>query len=111
MVANSIIHKNIAWTYKFFPIPDHLIENWDKYNISLLSVLSHQAKENELIFFISAGPIIISHLSKIIHILKGYTTLSYAKNGETSLWSCEPFLLKNKSLFYEREFIQIRNKK
>ena len=118
LVANSIIHKNIAWAYKFFPVPDHLIENWDKYNISLLSALSHQAKENDLIFFISAGPaanIIISHLSKINKnntyidfgssiefISKGYTTRSYAKNGETSLWSCEPFLLKNKSLVYAR---------
>ena len=68
LVANSIIHKNIAWAYKFFPVPDHLIENWDKYSISLLSELSQQAKEKDLIFFISAGPaanIIISYLTKI----------------------------------------------
>jgi hypothetical protein len=114
LVANSIIHKSITWAYKF----DHLIENWDKYSISLLSELSHQAKENDLIFFISAGPaanIIISYLSKINNnntyidfgssiefITKGYTTRSYAKNGETSLWSCEPFFLKNKLLIYTR---------
>ena len=118
LVANSIIHKSITWAYKFFPVPDHLIENWDKYSISLLSELSHQAKENDLIFFISAGPaanIIISYLSKINNnntyidfgssiefITKGYTTRSYAINGETSFWSCEPFFLKNKLLIYTR---------
>lgn len=116
LVANSIIHKTIAWAYKFFPVPDHLIENWDKYSTSLLSELSQQAKENELIFFISAGPaanIIISFLTKINNnntyidfgssiefITKGYTTRPYAKNGETSLESCEPFFLKNKSVVY-----------
>ena len=68
LVANSIIHKNIKWAYKFFPVPNHLIENWYNYSFSLFSKLSHQAKQNDLIFFISAGPaanIIISYLTKI----------------------------------------------
>ena len=118
LVANSIIHKNISWAYKFFPVPDHLIENWNKYYISLFKELSHQAKENNLIFFISAGPaanIIISYLTKINNnntyidfgssiefITKGYTTRSYAKNGTLSLQSCEPFFLRNKSLIYTK---------
>ena len=118
LVANSIIHKNISWAYKFFPVPDHLIENWDKYYIYLITELSNLAKENNLIFFISAGPaanIIISYLTKINNnntyidfgssiefITKGYTTRSYAKNGETSLQSCETFFLRNKSLIYEK---------
>lgn len=68
LVANSIIQTDITWAYKFVPVPDHLIENWDKYCISLLSKLSRQAKKNNLIFFVSAGPaanIIISYLVKI----------------------------------------------
>ena len=116
LVANSIIHKNITWAYKFFPVPDHLIENWNNYSNSLLTKLSYQAKENNLIFFISAGPaanIIISHLTKINNkniyidfgssiefITKGYTTRPYAKNGKTSKQSCEPFFLQNKSIIY-----------
>ena len=116
LVANSIIHKNIEWAYKFYPIPDHLIENWNKYSISLLSQLSIQAKQNDLIFFISAGPaanIIISYLNKINNnniyidfgssiefITKGYTTRPYAKTGKASNHRCEPFFLKNKSLIY-----------
>ena len=116
LVANSIIHKDIKWAYKFFPVPDHLIENWDNYSISLLSKLSHQAKENNLIFFVSAGPaanIIISYLTKvnsnniyidfgssIEFITKGYSTSAYAKNDETSKQSCESFHLQNKSIIY-----------
>ena len=104
LVANSIIHKNISWAYKFFPVPDHLVENWDKYSISLLSKLSYHAKQNDLIFFISAGPaanIIISYLTKINRnniyidfgssiefITKGYSTRLYAKNGDTSHLRC-----------------------
>ena len=68
LVCNSIINKNISWAFKFFPVPDHLIENWDEYGISLLDKLSQQAKKNNLIFFISAGPaanIIISNLIRI----------------------------------------------
>ena len=118
LVANSIINKNISWAYKFFPVPDHLIENWDKYSISLFSQLSQEAKQNDLIFFISAGPaanIIISYLikininniyidfgSSIEFITKGYTTRPYAENSEYSHQRCEPFFLQNKSLIYTR---------
>ena len=114
LVSNSIIHKDIKWAYKFFPVPDHLVENWDKYSISLLPKLSKQAKKNNLIFFISAGPaanIIVSYLTKINNnniyidfgssiefITKGYTTRAYAKNGKTAYRSCESFFIKNKSL-------------
>jgi len=116
LVANSDIHKDISWAYKFFPVPDHLIENWDIFSISLLDKLSYQAKKNNLIFFISAGPaanIIISHLikinknniyidfgSSIEFITKGYTTRPYAKNSIYSNQSCESFYLKNKTIFY-----------
>jgi hypothetical protein len=108
LVANSIIHKNISWAYKFFPVPDHLIENWDKYSISLLSSLSQEAKQNDLIFFISAGPaanIIISYLikininniyidfgSSIEFITKGFSTRPYSENSEYSHQSCESFI-------------------
>jgi hypothetical protein len=116
LIANSIINKNITWAYKFFPIPDHFIENWDNYTTSLLPKLSSQAKQNNLIFFVSAGPaanVIISYLTKINNnniyidfgssiefITKGYTTRRYAKNGETAFHSCEPFLINNKSVIY-----------
>ena len=118
LVANSIINKNISWAYKFFPVPDHLIEKWDKYSFSLFSQLSQEAKQNDLIFFISAGPaanIIISYLikininniyidfgSSIEFITKGYTTRPYAENSEYSHQSCESFFLQNKSLIYTR---------
>lgn len=117
LVANSIIHKSIDWAYKFYSVPDNLVDNWDNYGISLLNKLSHQANQNNLIFFISAGPaanIIISHLIKINNnniyidfgsaiefITKGYSTRGYAKNN--SLYSnlvCQPFFLQNKSLIY-----------
>ena len=117
LVANSIIHKNIEWAYKFFPVPNHLIDNWDNFSISLLQKLSHQAKKNNLIFFISAGPaanVIISYLIKINNnniyidfgssiefITKGYTTRPYAIN--TTRYAkhiCQPFILQNKSLIY-----------
>ena len=117
MVANSNISKNIKWAYRYLPVPNHLIENWEKYSISLLSQLSHLAKSNNLIFFISAGPaanIIISYLIKVNNnniyidfgssiefITKGYSTRSYSINGtENSNLSCEPFFLQNKTLIY-----------
>jgi hypothetical protein len=117
LVSNSIIHKSIKWAYIFFPIPDHLIENWEIYSIPLLTKLSHLAKQNNLIFFISAGPaanIIIFYLRKINNnniyidfgssiefITKGYTTRPYAINGtKYSNHICQPFLLQNKSLIY-----------
>lgn len=117
LVANSNISKNISWAYRYLPVPNHLIENWEKYSISLLSQLSHLAKSNNLIFFISAGPaanIIISYLIKVNNnniyidfgssiefITKGYSTRSYSINGtENSNLSCEPFFLQNKTLIY-----------
>lgn len=117
LVANSIIHKDIKWAHKFFPVSDHLIENWDKYSISLLQKLSEQAKQNNLIFFISAGPaanIIISYLIKINNnniyidfgsaiefITKGYSTRSYFRNGTAYCnIKCQPFFFRNKSLIY-----------
>ena len=118
LVANSIIHKNIKWAYKYFPVPDNLVENWEKYRISLLSKLVYEAKKNNLIFFISAGPaanIIVSYLSKINNnniyvdfgssiefITKGYTTRLYDKNGKFSTESCESFFLQDKTLIYKR---------
>ena len=68
LIANKIIKRNISWAYKFFPVPDNIVEIWDNFGSSLLSKLSFEARENELIFFVSAGPaanIIISHLIKI----------------------------------------------
>jgi hypothetical protein len=117
LVANSIIHKRIKWAYKFFPVPNHIVENWDYFSISLLSKLSEQAKQNNLIFFVSAGPaanIIISYLSKINNnniyidlgssiefITKGYSTRPYAIDGtENSNHICESFFVKNKTLIY-----------
>ena len=87
------------------------------YSISLLQKLSHLAKQNNLIFFISAGPaanVIISYLIKINNnniyidfgssiefITKGYTTRPYAKNTTRySKHSCQPFFFQNKSLIY-----------
>ena len=56
LVANAIINVDISWVYKFFPVPDHLIDIWEHFSVSLFSKLSKEAKNNELIFFISAGP-------------------------------------------------------
>ena len=118
LVANSIVNENISWAYKFFPISDHLIDNFDYYSISLISQLSNLAKQKNLIFLISAGPaanIIISILIKINNnniyidlgssiefLTKGYTTRAYAQNGETANHSCEPFIIKNGTLIYMR---------
>ena len=117
LVANSVINKNLDWVYKFFPIPTHLIENWDKYSLSLIPQITDVAKLDYLIFFISAGPasnIIISHLNKINNkniyidfgssiefITKGYSTRSYNRNYRSSLKKCESFIIKNKSVIYE----------
>lgn len=117
LISNSNINKNITWAYKFFPVPDHLIENWDKISIYLLPKISFEAKKNKRIFFVSAGPaanIIISNLSKINNkniyidfgssieiITKGFSTRPYSdKNSVFSLQSCETFVLKNKLLVY-----------
>lgn len=118
LVANSIIGTNITWAYKFFPIPVDLVGYWEKYSINLLSELSKEAKNNNLIFFISAGPasnIIISYLTKINNknqyidfgssiefITKGYSTRPYSKNDKSSQKSCESFFLRNRTIFYQR---------
>ena len=68
LIANSIINMNISWAYKFFPIPNHIVENWDEISSSLLPKLIDEARKNELIFFVSAGPaanVIISNLTNI----------------------------------------------
>ena len=118
LVANSNININIDWAYKFFPIPNNIVEKWNYYNQPLLSKLSEQAKYNNLIFFISAGPaanIIVSYLSKINNkniyidfgssiefITKGYSTRGYYNmNSETSKLGCGTFILKNKKLIFE----------
>ena len=116
LVANSIINKNITWAYKYFPISSHLIETWEKIYPSLLDKLTQEAKNNDLIFFISAGPaanIIISYLTKINNkniyidfgssiefITKGYSTRSYSSKGKLSKKRCESFIFQNKSIIY-----------
>ena len=118
LVANTVLNTNISWAYKYFPIPDHLIENWDKYSSNLLQNLSEEAKRNELIFFVSAGPaadVIISYLTKINNkniyidfgssiefVTKGYSTRSYSdKKSVFAHQRCEPFYLKDNQLVYE----------
>ena len=116
LVANSNINKNISWAEKFFPVPDHLVENWDIEGENLLSKLSEQAKINNQLFFISAGPaanIIVSKLSKINQknsyidfgssiefITKGYSTRPYSWDNNFSKNRCESFRLQNKILSY-----------
>ena len=56
LVANSLINKDISWAYKYFPIPDHIVQKWDELKDSLLKKLGNEATNNNLIFFISAGP-------------------------------------------------------
>ena len=48
LIANSIIKKNISWAYKFFPIQEHIVENWEKYSTFLPPKLSEEAKQNIL---------------------------------------------------------------
>ena len=116
LVANSFINKSISWAEKYFPVPDHLVENWDTDGESLLSKLSEQAKINNQIFFISAGPaanIIVSKLSKINKnnsyidfgssiefITKGYSTRPYSWDNNLSKHRCETFILENRNLTY-----------
>ena len=116
LVANNIINKNITWAYKFFPVPDHIVENFDNISISLLPELSNLAKQNDLIFFVSAGPgakIIVSYLSQINKnniyidlgssiefITKGYSTRHYDNNGGASKEGCESFIVENKKITY-----------
>ena len=117
LVANSNINKNISWAYKFFPVPDNVVEIWDKFSPPFLEKLSIEARENDLLFFVSAGPaanIIIAYLEKINNkniyidfgssiefITKGYSSRSYSNdNNELSLKKCESFFLKGKEIIY-----------
>ena len=68
MIANSIINKDIYWAYKFFPVPDNIVEIWYKLSISFLEKLSDEEKQNNLLFFLSAettANFIINYLTKI----------------------------------------------
>ena len=114
LIANSIINKNISWAYKFFPVPNNLVDKWDTYSLSLLPKLFEIGKQSNLIFFVSAGPasnIIIYNLhninnkniyidfgSSLEFLTKGYSTRSYSENGEFSQKGCETFILKDKLL-------------
>jgi hypothetical protein len=118
LVANSLINKDISWAYKYFPIPDHIVQKWDELKDSLLKKLGNEATNNNLIFFISAGPaanIIITYLIKINNkniyidfgsaieiITKGFSTRSYTKNGKNSLVRCEQFYIENHLPIYFR---------
>ena len=118
LIANSNIKKNISWAYKYYPVPNHIVENWEKFSISILPKIIEDARNDNLIFFISAGPaanIIVYYLSKINHkniyidlgsslesLTKGYSTRPYSRNKSIySRQTCEPFILKNKTLIYE----------
>ena len=117
LVANSIIKKDISWAYKYFPISEHIVENWENYSIFLLPKLAEEAKQNNLIFFVSAGPaanIIISYLHKINNkniyidvgssiefITKGYSTRDYSnRKSKYSQQKCNSFYILNKTLVY-----------
>ena len=56
LIANSLINKDISWAYKYYPIPEHMVEKWDELRYSLINKLEEEAKENDKIFFVSAGP-------------------------------------------------------
>ena len=118
LVANSNINKNISWAYKFFPVPNNVVEIWDKFSTPFLEKLSVEAKKNDLLFFISAGPaanIIIYYLTKINDkniyidfgssiefITKGYSSRSYSNdNSDTSNKKCEPFFIHGKEIIYK----------
>ena len=118
LVANSNINKDISWADKFFPIPEHIVENWEEFRQSKLPKISEEAKGNDLIFFVSAGPaanIIISYLTKINNkniyvdfgssiefITKGYETRPYPNpNSEYSKQRCESYIIKDKDIIYQ----------
>ena len=116
LLANSNINKNISWAYKFFPVPDNVVEIWDKFSPPFLEKLSIEARENDLLFFVSAGPaanIIIAYLEKINDkniyidfgssiefITKGYSSRSYSNDNIYSLQRCESFLINGKQIIY-----------
>ena len=64
LIANSLINKDISWAFKYYPIPEHIVEKWDELRYSLINKLEEEAKENDKIFFVSAGP-----AANIINIL------------------------------------------
>lgn len=116
--VHSFINSNISWAFKFFEIPNHIVEIWDNYSPFLLSKLSNEAQKKELIFFVSAGPatnVIITYLVKINNkniyidlgsaiefITKGYSTRSYSNNNSfNAAQSCEQFIIKDKKLIYK----------
>ena len=115
LVANSLVKKDLTWAYKFFPIPENGVEKWAELSASLFPKLEDEAKQNKMIFFISAGPlanIMISYLIKINNkniyidfgsaielITKGFSTHHYL-NGQKSLERCESFYLENHIPFY-----------
>lgn len=103
---------------KNFNVNCKVIENWDEFSFPFLSKLSNEAKKDELIFFVSAGPaanVIISYLVKINNrniyidfgsaiefITKGYSTRSYFNlSSVTASKRCERFFYKNQKLIYE----------
>jgi hypothetical protein len=55
-VTNSNINTNIYWSYKFFHIPDYIVENRNNFSQPLIANLSKGVKNNNLIFFILASP-------------------------------------------------------
>ena len=106
--------------FKFFEILEYIVEIWDNYNVSLLPKLSDEAKNNELIFFISAGPatnVIIAYFvkinnkniyidlgSSIAFITKGYSIRSYPnKRSFNAAQIYEQFIIKDKKLIYKIE--------
>ena len=116
LIANSLINKDIKWAYKYYPVPERVVERWNEISYSLLPKLENEAMKNNLIFFVSAGPasnIIISNLitinnkniyidlgSAIEIITKGFSTRSYINNGKNSYSRCESFYLKNQIPIY-----------
>ena len=116
LIANSLINKDIKWAYKYYPVPERVVERWNEISNSFLPKLENEAMKNNLIFFVSAGPasnIIISNLitinnkniyidlgSAIEIITKGFSTRSYINNGKNSYSRCESFYLKNQIPIY-----------
>ena len=56
LIANSLINKDIKWAYKYYPVPERVVERWNEISYSLLPKLENEAMKNNLIFFVSAGP-------------------------------------------------------
>ena len=118
LVVNSNINKNISWAYKYYPVPDKIVENWEEISTNLMPNLENEAKQNKLIFFISAGPaaniiilllhrinnsnIYIDFGSSIEFITKGYSTRNYSnKTNKHSKQKCTSFQLINNELHFK----------